>query len=457
MGWVVRLVETSAEAPARSLDVLELGQLRGVGDIADLGLTLIEARQLLSRVQQAVIAAQAQDHALRRPSCWSCGGRCHVKDWRHHQVATLFGVASVHLPRFRCALCGRCESGLGWPSHCRSTPELDELRAHLSALMPYRVAAGVLGHLLPVESGIHHETLRSHTLKAGQQLLASAVDPAHANDTATTITLTVDSTFVRSNRNDERHFEVRVGNVETAERRRQVFGAVAGADTDVAALVRGSLAAVGRTAETTVSAFTDGCPGLQTILIDAGLTKPPIADWFHIAMRLQHATQAASGLPIDQPRRVRAKVAIIAEVDRLHWRIWNGKAKDAQITIERIRKFMHYYTAKRGERNKGGSARKLWHAYHEVNEYLHNQSARLVNYAARYRAGLRVGTSVTEGTANFLVNRRMNKLQQMRWTRSGANLLLQVRCAVYNGRFGNGLCHLFEMEPASEPSEASAA
>ena len=34
-----------------------------------------------------------------------------------------------------------------------------------------------------------------------------------------------------------------------------------------------------------------------------------------------------------------------------------------------------------------------------------------------YRADLRVGTSITEGTANFLVNRRMNKSQQMRWSR----------------------------------------
>jgi hypothetical protein len=53
----------------------------------------------------------------------------------------------------------------------------------------------------------------------------------------------------------------------------------------------------------------------------------------------------------------------------------------------------------------------------------------LVNYAERHRAGLRVGTSITEGTANFLVNRRMNKSQQMRWSRRGADLLLQVRCA----------------------------
>jgi hypothetical protein len=40
---------------------------------------------------------------------------------------------------------------------------------------------------------------------------------------------------------------------------------------------------------------------------------------------------------------------------------------------------------------------------------------------------------VTEGTADFLVNRRMNKSLQMRWSRRGDDLLLQVRCAVDNG------------------------
>ena len=32
---------------------------------------------------------------------------------------------------------------------------------------------------------------------------------------------------------------------------------------------------------------------------------------------------------------------IVAEVERLRWRIWNGKAKNAQRSIERIRKIMH--------------------------------------------------------------------------------------------------------------------
>jgi hypothetical protein len=62
----------------------------------------------------------------------------------------------------------------------------------------------------------------------------------------------------------------------------------------------------------------------------------------------------------------------------------------------------------------------LWRALREVDTYLRGQSMRLINYAKRYRAGLRVGTSMTEGTANFLVNQRMNKAQQMRWSRRGA-------------------------------------
>jgi hypothetical protein len=315
--------------------------------------------------------------------------------------------------------------------------------------MPYRAAAGMLAHLLPVEVGTSPETLRGHTLKIGEQLRdAAVIKPAVA---ASAITVTLDSTFIRSCDHGERHLEARVGNVETHDGGRQVFGAVAKADTDITVLIRRTLQAVGQTADTALTAFTDGCSGLQSILAEAGVTKPPIADWFHIAMRLQHAKQAASGLSTDEPGRMQAKTAIVAEVERLHWRIWNGKAKNAQLSLERIRKVMHVFKGERGHRSTGVPSRKLWHALHEVDTYLGGQSARLINYAKRYRAGLRVGTSVTEGTANFLVNRRMNKSQQMRWSRRGADLLLQVRCAVYNGALGSGFGHVFA--PAS-PSGA---
>jgi hypothetical protein len=63
---------------------------------------------------------------------------------------------------------------------------------------------------------------------------------------------------------------------------------------------------------------------------------------------------------------------------------------------------------------------------------------------------------VTEGTANFLVNRRMNKAQQIRWSRSGADLLLQVRCEIYNSALWPGPGHRFE-PPSAIPKLAMAA
>jgi hypothetical protein len=124
-------------------------------------------------------------------------------------------------------------------------------------------------------------------------------------------------------------------------------------------------------------------------------------------MRLQHTKLAAANLSTDDPARV--------------------TAKNALRSIKWIRKVMYVFKGEHCRGAKGMASRKLWHAF---DKYLRGQAAWLVNYAKRFRAGLRFGTSITEGTANFLVNRRMNRSQQMRWSRNGADLLLQVRCVV---------------------------
>jgi len=134
MVWVLRMFEMETDSPGPGVDVMEIRPTRDLGDIAHLGLTLLEAKQLLPRVQQAVIAAQARRHAVLRPDCSSCGGGCHIEDRRLHRVATLFGVVEVRLPRLRCVSCRHSETSVSWPSHCRSTPELDQLRAHFSVL-----------------------------------------------------------------------------------------------------------------------------------------------------------------------------------------------------------------------------------------------------------------------------------------------------------------------------------
>ena len=173
------MVETGVDGQSRSFDVIEIRRPDGLGEIANLGLTLAEGKRLLAGVQQVVVAAQADDQAALRPDCRSCGWRCHVKDWKPSRIATLFGEVRAPLPRFLCAGCGPTETGVSWPSHCRSTPELDQLQARLSVLMPYRFAADLLVHVLPVDAGKSHETLRNHTLQVGERQTGSRGSGEH--------------------------------------------------------------------------------------------------------------------------------------------------------------------------------------------------------------------------------------------------------------------------------------
>lgn len=174
-------------------------------------------------------------------------------------------------------------------------------------------------------------------------------------------------------------------------------------------------------------------------------------------MRLQQLRQVAEGLASTGPERAAAKAVSVEEVERLRWWLWNGKVKDAGISIDRIRAVMQHFRCEPGGRRPIASSRKLWTALRTLDGYLVGQSNWLVNYGERHRAGRRVSTALTEGTANFLVNRRMNKSQQMRWSRRGASRLLQLRCAVYNATLGSGFGQHFSAANNCHPQAAISA
>ncbi len=65
MKLVLRLVKTGIDGSSRSVDVLEIVGRSDPGDIAALGVTLSQGRQLLGLIQQEVVAAQFRDHVTR--------------------------------------------------------------------------------------------------------------------------------------------------------------------------------------------------------------------------------------------------------------------------------------------------------------------------------------------------------------------------------------------------------
>jgi hypothetical protein len=82
VAWILRLAKTGVDGEAQGTDLMEIRRPDGLGDIANLGLTLSEAKLVLANVQREIATAQARDHVVRRPDCSRCDGVCRMKDYR---------------------------------------------------------------------------------------------------------------------------------------------------------------------------------------------------------------------------------------------------------------------------------------------------------------------------------------------------------------------------------------
>jgi hypothetical protein len=141
---------------------------------------------------------------------------------------------------------------------------------------------------------------------------------------------------------------------------------------------------------------------------------------------------------------------IVEEVERLRWRLWNGNAKDAQISTGRIRKVMHAFRGELGESKIRCAITQALDRLGQVGRLSlrSEQMAGQLRRTSSRRLARRDGAHRSDGEFPG----EPNKSQQMRWTRRGADLPLQVRCAVYNGTLGSGFGQWFE-PPVGLPSE----
>jgi hypothetical protein len=76
---------------------------------------------------------------------------------------------------------------------------------------------------------------------------------------------------------------------------------------------------------------------------------------------------------------------------------------------------------------------KLAKAIEEFHTYIQNHIDLIPDYGERRRNGERISTATAESTVNQVISKWMVKRQQMRGSRRGAYLLLQVRTRELNG------------------------
>src|ERR1700712_1736496 len=79
------------------------------------------------------------------------------------------------------------------------------------------------------------------------------------------------------------------------------------------------------------------------------------------------------------------------------------------------------------------AAQKVARLLRDLETYVSGQSEIIIDYATARRCNEPISTAITESTVQWLLHRRMNARQQMRWSPRGAHLMLKVRTSTLNG------------------------
>jgi len=194
----------------------------------------------------------------------------------------------------------------------------------------------------------------------------------------------------------------------------------------------------GWTEHSQMTVLADGADGLKRVVQGAVPEEPRnILDWLHISMRLRPIEQMGPNLA-DVLGEVDAgtAAAIRVKLPRLRYQMWRGKWAAA---IERMRDLYRsagaviesLRTLDAEDAERVGRFRQ--HLV-SLRDYLKNNWSSLTNYGHLHRHGRRISSAPAESGMTHLVNQRMGKRQPMCWSREGAHLLLQVRCAMLDCR-----------------------
>ncbi len=398
MRWTVRLEARTDQGEVETTELVTFSRPAIVNTLAEIGLSLAEAKALLAGLQASMLCGQVAGYAAHHRICPACGVLQPLKDRRTRRLQTLFGAVEVEAPRFRVCRC-RLSAPMAAVTFspvralltARCTPELERVQAELGARTSFREAARILGTLLPA-SPANHEGVRTRThavalrLEAADRQSAAAVvaardGPKASGPGASRPIVMLDGAYVRAVPGHQvRNFEAICGKVEHEGRSSRRFALVRSVAEQPHALLRAALLDQGWRKGGPVIAISDGDPALPALVRSAA--KAPvetILDWFHLSMRVRHVEQALLGLDtLESTQRApldRARV----DVERLRHLLWNGHHEETSEALGRIVSWADIATLLDGPVVAAKAGRLAAHCT-ELRGYIGNNGGALIDY-----------------------------------------------------------------------------
>jgi hypothetical protein len=422
-------------------------------NLAELGLRLDEVKQLTAALQAQMVPAQVTVLSESPRSCVVCGSVLASKGHYPVRFRSLFGDVPLRVRRLLMCPCqggdeAKSSAVLNFGGNAVA-PELTYVTARYAALAPFGKVAALLSELLPMSGTQHASTVRNRTRRVGETI----VQQQNSADTARLpgpVVVGLDGGYVRNRRGGEgRHFEVIAGKVIDAEGEQHRFAFVRNGPVTASDAFQQVLAAAGVNADTPATVLCDGDAGLWRLQHETLPDATVVLDWWHLAVRFEHALQAARGLGTAEAHLADQAVR---SLERAKWRLWHGRWSGCRRKLAAL----YRWTQRKSLREVAGIGRLQRHVS-DLLSYLERNQGALVHYAARRRRGEPISTAFVESAVNEIVARRMNKKQQMRWNRMTVQPFLDVRTAVLDGTLEQIFRHRYPgFRPANDKHGADA-
>ncbi|HEY4044977.1 MAG TPA: ISKra4 family transposase [Rhodopila sp.] len=431
--WRMKLVAELRPGVVTETEVARIERDEQAG-LADLGLRLAETKQLTAALQAEIVPAQVNAVGERRRCCSSCGRLLASKGHYPATFRSLFGDVPVRVRRLLVCPCqgqGEVRSfGVLDLGHDALAPELAYVTARYAALAPFGKVAELLSELLPISGAQNPGTVRNRTRRVGEKVArqhAIETPKRPAAPPAGPVVIGLDGGYVRSrHRQQERHFEVIAGKVVDVAGTQHRFAFARNGQAASAEAFARALVAAGVHADTPATVLCDGDAGLWRLQREALPAATVVLDWWHVAIRFEHALQTARGLGAGVADADRADEAV-SNLERAKWRLWHGRWTGCRRKLAGL-----YQWTKRKQLRAIAGIDRLRRHVSELLGYLERNQDMLVHNAARRRRGEPISTAFVESAVNEIVAKRMNKKQQMRWNRATVQPFLDVRTAVLN-------------------------
>jgi hypothetical protein len=407
----------------------------GDAEVAMLGLRLSEGHQVVVRLQHEIVTREFAATSQQGRHCAQCGVVRAIKDYHGAKFRSLFGDVDLRVPRYvKCGCAappqGDAPAGTGSLRQRWISAELECVQSELAATVSYGRSAQILHMLLPVGSGHSASTVRDRTLRVGARMEAELTVTAAPHEHQSTVTTVgLDGGYVRHCCPDPaKSFEIIAGRVLAEDGSQRSVGFVRSIDKHSRTRVQRAVAEHGG-ARDGLMVFTDGDTRLRDLQMSVLPDAAHVLDWYHLTRRLTVLSNVINSKDAAGQLRSREQGRISEWVESIKWRLWHGRPAKAIARLDAVLNVLDRPAL--ADKPVVTGVRKL---ATDLRRYLNNNSDSLPDYGRRYRAGERISTAFVESAVNQIIDKRMSKSQQMRWSPHSAHLLLQVRTRVLDGR-----------------------